>query len=159
MSDVAVKPFLQIDLRSTILDHLNTFAHGRPGLDWANYGDFSAYRSEGRRITKQLEDFRVLFAAVAWRSGITSDDLLSAVGSAFSGRLSWVDNGQSRGLSYCTGQYYPTEFRAACCAVLASALWAYWRADVPDEVECKGQYMHNKAAKEFGRGIARRWFL
>lgn len=33
----------------------------------------------------------------------------------------------SVGVGYCTGQYFPTEYRRAVCAVLASALWDYVR--------------------------------
>jgi hypothetical protein len=34
-------------------------------------------------------------------------------------------------LDYCTGQYWPTEYRAAVCAVLASLLWAHAREHMP----------------------------
>src|SRR3990167_287401 len=33
----------------------------------------------------------------------------------------------STSIDYCTGQYFPTEYRKAACAVLASALWAWTR--------------------------------
>lgn len=147
-----------IDLRATVLDHLRTFAAGRPGLEFGNYGDVSAYRSEARRIGQQLQDARKLLNAVEWRTSITADDILAALKTSFSGRLSWIDNGQSLGLSYCTGQYYPTEFRAAVCAVLASVLWSYWRDDVPADTDNKGEYLRKKARAEFGRGLAGRWF-
>lgn len=147
-----------IDLRATVIDHLRAFAEGRPGLDFANYGDVSAYRSESRRITQQLADARTLLNAVEWREGITAEDLLQALKHAFSGRLSWVDNGQSLGLTYCTGQYFPTEFRAAVCSVLAASLWCYWRKDIPETEGNRGEYLRKKAGKEFGRGLANRWF-
>lgn len=34
-------------------------------------------------------------------------------------------------IDYCTGQYWPTEYRRAVCAVLASALRDYQRANMP----------------------------
>jgi hypothetical protein len=34
-------------------------------------------------------------------------------------------------LDYCTGQYFPTEYRRAACAVLASALWSAKRDNMP----------------------------
>jgi hypothetical protein len=34
-------------------------------------------------------------------------------------------------IDYCTGQYWPTEYRRAVCAVLASALWEYTRNTMP----------------------------
>lgn len=147
-----------IDLRATVIDHLRAFAEGRPGLDFANYGDVSAYRSESRRITQQLADARTLLNAVEWRTSITADDILSALKTSFSGRLSWVDNGQSLGLTYCTGQYYPTEYRAAVCAVLASVMWSYWRENGRGTESVTGHDIRDKASREFGRGIASRWF-
>jgi hypothetical protein len=41
--------------------------------------------------------------------------------------LSW----DGKRLDYTTGQYWPTEYRRAAAAVLASALWSYWRDCVP----------------------------
>lgn len=116
-------------------------------------------------------------------------------------------------VDYCTGQYFPTEYRRAVCAVLASALWDYtrenampavygyrvesWsqlgkgreyghvrasRADAETELANKGGREYGRVSdvyqlpkgcgtyasagdwlrahfrKEFGRGIASRWF-
>lgn len=81
-------------------------------------------------------------------------------------------------IEYCTGQYFPTEYRRAACAVLASAIWAAMRANMPapreprltrthgtftsehDNIEGKtpGDWLRSKARAEFGRGIAARWF-
>jgi hypothetical protein len=56
-------------------------------------------------------------------------------------------------VDYCTGQYFPTEYRAAACAVLATILWDYISP------ECKtGNDIRKWARAEFGRGIASRWF-
>ena len=80
-------------------------------------------------------------------------------------------------LDYCTGQYWPTEYRAAACAVLASALWAYWRADMkPDGKRTEtfsygiGTYevdtynglrfadaVQKVARRELSRGVVSRW--
>lgn len=142
--------------RDQILGALGAFAEQRPGLDPRNYissGRDSegrrAYFGEARAITRDLHDARTLLAAVRWRQGIGAAELAKAFG-AFSGRLTLTD----RGLDYCTGQYWPTEYRKAVCAVLASALWAYWR----DEGAKTADDIRRKARREFGRGIASRWF-
>lgn len=167
--------------REMILDSLAEFAAQRPGLEFGNYGDIAAYRSEMRGITKDLHHARVLLAAVRWRSSIDADALKAALKGAFSGRLSWSEFPADKGkpahwrLDYCTGQYWPTEYRKAVCAVLASALWDYTR----DHAMPEGVLMHNSETgetlhrygglragdwlrrhfrKEFGRAIADRWF-
>ena len=43
-----------------IIDALYSFATQRPGLEFGNYGDVRAYRSEMRSITKDLHDARLL---------------------------------------------------------------------------------------------------
>jgi len=47
---------------------------------------------------------------------------------------------------------------AAACAVLASALWDYYRADLPPETENKGDKLRAKFRRMFGDSIASRWF-
>ena len=133
--------------RDQILAVLRAFINSRPGLEFADYGDVSAYRSEQRAITKDRDQALTLLRYVDWARGIDAAALRAAFRDAFGGRLSlgwrpfggleWkrcadlpADHDYSGGqfaLSYCTGQYHPTEYRRAACAVLASAIWAYWR--------------------------------
>jgi hypothetical protein len=114
--------------RAAILTALDAFIRQRPGLDFGNYGDLSAYRAEVRSIGRDLRDARALLRAVELRPSITAAVLRDAFQSAFSGRLSW----DGARLDYTTGQYWPTEYRRAAAAVLASALWAYWRDCLPE---------------------------
>jgi len=206
------------DRKTAILDALDAFVRQRPGLEFGNYGDVTSYRSELRSITRDLHEYRELRKAVGWRDGITADALLEAARSAYSGRLTLIppgphDHGGGHFSSspqwrvdYCTGQYFPTEYRKAACAVLAQALWYYTREHAmpapcdhrvrnygSDEQAGKWQGIHaaceERAARgdgcyiedryklpgsdrkgsagdwlrayfvrEFGRGIARRWF-
>jgi len=208
------------DRKTAILDALDAFVRQRPGLEFGNYGDVTSYRSEMRSITKDLHEYRALRAAVQWRDGIDADALLNAARSAYSGRLTLTEdkiqsprypmvqhNKGTFTVAYCTGQYFPTEYRKAACAVLAQALWYYTREQampapcehrvrnysVSDEQAGKWQGIHAAAeelaargdgcyiedryklpgsdrkgsagdwlrayfAREFGRGIARRWF-
>jgi hypothetical protein len=116
-------------VRQSILQCLTAFVNSRPGLEFANYGDVSAYRAELRQITKDRTHALELLAQVSWRESIDADALIRASQSAFSGRLTIKLVGESIVIDYCAGQYYPTEYRRAVCSVLASALWDYWRAN------------------------------
>src|SRR5690242_2748756 len=106
--------------KTQILAALDKWIKQRPGLKFGNYGNVSAYRSELRGITKDGRQAKQLLRYVEM-SQITGEQLVPAFRRAFSGRLSW--DGAS--LSYCTGQYWPTEYRRAVCAVLARVIWDY----------------------------------
>ena len=142
--------------RETILNALEDFARQRPGLDPHNY-DRAGYRADSRAITQQFHDAMELLNAVRRRS-IDETQLREAF-NAFSGRLQLVEKaGVLQGLDYCTGQYFPTEYRAAVCAVLRSALWGYWRSDVPSDVEDKRTVILRQAKLAVSRGVFNRWF-
>lgn len=121
-----------MDIRKqTLCAALHTFIQQRPGLVFGNYGNWPAYRAELRSIGTDLKHARALLNAVEWRDSITAENILSAVKGAFSGRLHIEETKPGRfKLDYCPGQYWPTEYRRAVCAVLSSALWDYWRADM-----------------------------
>lgn len=153
--------------RAAILAALSAWIEQRPGLEPGNYGSWSDYRAEGRRITRQRDDARTLLVAVQWRRSIDASTLLEAF-RAFSGRLSVtlahdVPGTVTAALDYCTGQYWPTEYRAAACAVLAAALWAYYRSACPsaDALEpaglSPGSWIRCALADEFGAPLASRW--
>lgn len=90
--------------------------------------------------------------AIAQRKSITADMIAEGF-RAFSGRLSIVERDGKVALDYCTGQYFPTEYRAAACAVCASILWTYWRDGAKDS-----DAVRKIARNALGRGIASRWF-
>ena len=139
--------------KSAILSALTGFAAGRPGLEYANYGDPVAYRAESRAITRDLHHVYTLLRRVQLAHSITSANLKEAF-RAYSGRLTW----DGSRLDYCTGQYFPTEYRKAVCAVLAAALWDHWRDCVPESVSNRAEWIRAKASRELGRTIADRWF-
>lgn len=134
-------------MRQTIIDNLYTFINQRPGLEPGNY-DREGYLYDSRQITKDLHDARVLLTSIRWRDSIDAEALINAARHSWSGRLEIKPNGS---IDYCTGQYWPTEYRKSVCATLASALRAYWRADGVSDIR-------TKARKELGRGVASRWF-
>jgi hypothetical protein len=197
--------------RKAIMAALDGWIRQRPGLEYANYGDRASYQSECRSIARDGREARLLLRAVTWRESITGLMLREAF-RAFSGRLSWTwDPATRRGkLEYCTGQYWPTEYRKAAAAVLASALWAAAGNDMPPESAfrvqswtrydhdgrthgretsvtfttreaaeaelaksgghsyghvqplhaglCAGDWLRRYFVREFGRGLASRWF-
>lgn len=99
------------------LQAIAVYAAQNPGFDFRDYGDVSAYRSDSHRAQRQLRDVRqALHSAIL--SGATDADVFSACAHAFSGRLTVDASGR---VDYCTGQYWPTEYRAACAAVLERA--------------------------------------
>jgi hypothetical protein len=144
--------------KEQIINLLDAWIRQRPGLEFCNYGDVSNYRAELRHITRDLHDARELLRSVEL-SGITAPALLDAF-SAFSGRLqiTTTDKPGEYRLDYCTGQYWPTEYRVAACAVLSRALWEYYRSDIDPNAEHKGDLLRAKFSRLFGRRIAARWF-
>lgn len=144
--------------RDTILAALVKWINQRPGLEFGNYGDVRAYRAELRGITRDKKDAEVLLESVS-RSQITADDLKKAFESAYMGRLRW--DADKRELDYCTGQYWPTEYRKAVCAVLSSALWNYHREDYAKTAkgdETPGAAIRREFKRKFGSRMAKRWF-
>lgn len=184
--------------KQAILAALDKFTRQRAGLEFGNYGDVASYRSEQRSITKDLHHYRELERYVMLRDSITADMLLEAARRAYSGRLEIVEpNTPSKynpclkssivRIEYCTGQYFPTEYRRAACAVLSAAIWAWWRehcmpkpagtitltrgkgepwqytsehdAYVRGKVRMSaGDWLRSNARREFSRGVAVRWF-
>lgn len=183
------------DKKQAIVDALYAWINQRPGLDPANYfcgGDWREnrrnYDSERRRILRQRNDALRLLRQVELIDSISADDLLAAFQGAFSGRLSCkdisarYDDGSIYwrfSLDYCTGQYWPTEYRAAAAAVLAHALWN-WKRDkcMPkpngklkrnsamlgeiehDNIEGKtpGDWLRSSFRREFGTAFQKRYF-
>jgi hypothetical protein len=152
--------------RQRIIDALYRFASQRPGLEFGNYGDWKAYRAEMRSITKDLHEARALLRRIEL-SGMSADTLRGGF-RAYSGRLTLTETDGGVRLSYCTGQYWPTEYRRAVCAVAAAALWDYYRDNAPvdagpiethSNLQNVGDYIRRTARREFGRGIASRWFI
>ena len=166
------------DYQDAAFNLLWPFVRQRSGLDPQNYNDWPSYRSEQRAITRDLHDFRRLCGAVHWRE-FKPQEIRDAFRTSFSGRLSLIDSesGMPISLKYCTGQYVPTEYRKAACAVLARLLWNATRESMPasngtvtldiggEPMEFEayngltgGDWMRSRFRNEFGRGLASRWF-
>jgi hypothetical protein len=136
-------------MKDLIIEALQNWINQRPGLEYANYGDPSVYRSEVRSIGQDLKHARELLAAVALRDGITDKDLIDASRRAYSGRLT-IDTSKGVSIDYCTGQFWPTEYRRAAAAVLASALREYWRRSTSSAT--------TEARRSLSRSVVRNYF-
>lgn len=144
--------------KADIVATLSGWIEQRPGLEFALYGDIASYRSESRGITQQLKDARTFLRWVEWHDSITAEDLAAAFRGAFSGRLTLRTAADRRiELDYCTGQYWPTEYRLAAAAVLRSVIWDYMR-DCYAHTKKDGDGLRKILRAEFGQGIGRRWF-
>lgn len=140
--------------KQAMIEALLRFVNQRSGIDGRNYGGSrEAFMGDYRPMLKHGQQARELLRQVSLRESITAKDLLKA-SRAYSGRLQFEKrpDGQVR-IDYTTGQYFPTEYRKAACAVLSQALWDYWATDAKDGAEIR-----KIAKRELGRAIARTWF-
>ena len=139
--------------RDAILAALSRFINQRSGIEAGNYfsgcndrDGIAAFRSEQRAIARDGKEARILLDIVRDREWITEEDLKDAFLRSWSGRLEW--DGES--LSYCAGQYFPTEYRKAACAVLSRAIINAYRRE--------GNSLEY-VRKNFKRSGASRWFI
>ena len=151
--------------KTALIETLRRFISQRPGLDPRNYVShhrdiegFAAYRSDSRAITKDRHDAEALLAYIGRRDSITAEDILRASKNAFSGRLTITPNGDGFEVDYCTGQYWPMEYRRATAAVAVSAIWERLREDLPKHFPIEAKTVREAARRELGATLARRWF-
>ena len=151
--------------KSVIIAALHKWIAQRPGLEFGNYGDVSAYRSEMRSITRDLHHARTMINYVAWHDSITADMILGAADNG--GRLTMAVDGNKVTINYVVGQYWPTEYRRAVCALMATVIWHWLRENAPvdagpidkfSNLQNVGDYIRKSAHRELGASIARRWF-
>lgn len=195
--------------KEAICNALAAFIRQRPGLDPRNYISHGAddagrraYFSEQRAIARDKRDAETLLLAVRHNDGISADYILEAARSAYSGRLTLTLETRERmpaatsaggnyadrpytetlcKIDYCTGQYFPTEYRRAVAAVCASALWSWQREHMPSraklvigdeskthtrqegyelggKIVSAGDWLRRKFRQDFGSAIQKRWF-
>ena len=130
--------------KSALLHALRAFIAQRPSIEPGNYGSWASYRQESREVTQDRHHAETMLRHCEL-SGITADQIIEQARN----RLT-IENGR---IDYCTGQYFPTEYRKAVCRLLANALWDYWR-----ESESTGDSLRATARRAFSRAIASRYF-
>lgn len=134
--------------KAQVLEALRKHINQRSGIDYRNYGDRESYLGDYRPMLQAGKDARVMLRWVELRESIKVADILEGT-RAYSGRLKYNEDRDR--FEYVTGQYFPTEYRAAACAMLAAVIAQY-------ACECGYTAIKGWARKEFGRGIADRWF-
>jgi hypothetical protein len=134
--------------KEKIIDALRAFVRSRPHLNPRDYEDISAYRADSRMLARERQHADRLLDAIARSSSVTADDILQAADRAYSGRLKIqaAEDGEIS-INYIPGQYYPIEYRAAVCAVAATAIKIRYRN------------YEEWVRREFGSAIANRWFM
>jgi len=142
--------------KADIIAALQRFIAQRPGLEPGNYisgwNDAEGrrmYRAESRQITRDRHDAEALLRYVE-TSGVTG----AQIAAALTRRLTW----DGTTLSYCTGQYFPTEYRRAAASALASALWYYWCDVRMPGKDRTADAIHRRAHNALGRRLANRFF-
>lgn len=149
--------------RDEMLAGLQTFIRKRPGFDPNNYGDGASYRADVRSAGRDLREAEELLRAVRLRQ---SCEIPENKGQ----RLFWT----GKEWEYTTGQYFPTEYRAAACQLLASALWNWYASGLPEKTHTHnqetgeiterydglraGEWIRRAALRDLGPRLARRWF-
>ena len=135
--------------QTTTIQKLIKWVNQRPGLDFANYGDVTSYRAESREITADRNDFFELLAfaqiAVPELEQKLTDKLKND-----SGRLTIDSEGR---LNYCTGQYFPTEYRPAASRILSSIIWNELRKEYET-----GDQIRKAARRNVSRRVAKHYF-
>ena len=137
------------------LDAVRTLVESRPGFQWENYaGAPAAYRADRRTATVDLADARYLLAYLVRCA--ENDNLDASLFASRSGGRIAFERGRDGRLEcdYTVGQYFPTEYRAAACAYLASVLWDRFR----EGGSSTAADIRAAARRAFGRRIANRWF-
>lgn len=143
---------------TTTIEKLTKFVNQRPGLDFCNYGDVSAYRRESAEITRDRADFFELLS-FAFRRVENLENVLTDYLQKNSGRLSLNDKGN---IDYCTGQYFCTEYRPAANRVLSNLIWASYRDEIeynsPNNVYLDGNAIRKAIKRNVSRRIAKNYF-
>jgi len=142
----------------TTIEKLTKFVNQRPGLDYSNYGELSSYRSEMAEITRDRTDYFELlslaFSRIDNLNEVVTDYLLKS-----SGRLTMNEAGN---LEYCTGQYFPTEYRPAANRILANLIFASYRDEIehntPNNVYKDGNEIRKAIKRSISRRIAKNYF-
>lgn len=140
--------------KENVLQWLCQFVDQRPGIEFVNYADGTRegvrmYRREAAEVTRDRTDFYNLLSVCQRR--LDRDKLNEAIYNELkntSGRLRINENDL---LEYCTGQYFPTEYRPAACRVLVSILWNDYR----NEKWTNNGALHGKPFYETGHEIRR----
>ena len=138
---------------------LSDFVAQRPGFDLCNYGTLKDYRHDYYRTLKYKRAFESLL--IQAQRMFYFEDLNKALGDRLknnSGRLTY--NIDRAGLEYCTGQYFPVEYRPAAFGALFYTVWDLTRNLLQEgkEEHITGPEIRAYLKKRFrGNGTVLKW--
>jgi hypothetical protein len=143
--------------RTLYLDALAAFVAQRSGIDprnyrrdWTDKEGHAAFMLDYRRILRDGRDARTML-----RYASRMMEPLDVASSATSRVDFYTDKRGTLCVDFTPCQYHATEYRAHACRTLAQAFEHWFRnacgARTLEDV-------HRMAVREFGRGIASRWF-
>lgn len=132
----------------TTIEKITKFVNQRPGLEFANYGNISAYRQESAEITRDRADFFELLSFAFIMADNLEQELTDYLTNN-SGRLTLKDGE----IEYCTGQYFPTEYRPAACAALRSIIWRHL-----SNTYATGLEIRKAAKRRLSRRVVKNYF-
>ena len=131
---------------------LHAFIAQRSGIDPRMYGGSrEVFMGDYRPMIQAGKDARVMLAYVSRSHTITPAMWADALSTT--DRFDWNDD--TAQLDYTTGQFFGVEYRPAVCRLLAS-LFFEWSRDEAGRVD--SDKLRTFARREFGRGLASRWF-
>lgn len=84
-----------------------------PGIESGNYGNWHDYRKEANHVSRQWRKIHELIHIASYLR-ITDAEVIEESQYAYSGRYQW----DGKQWDYCTGQYFPTEYRSAVISIL-----------------------------------------
>lgn len=114
---------------SGTIEKLKAFVEQRPGFEFVNYGSMKYYKADYSKALKDKNSFYEILALA--QNFVTYSELQETLFIYLkrnSGRLTLDENNN---LQYCVGQYFPTEYRAAACRILAGLVWDIVRDQYP----------------------------
>jgi len=117
-------------------------------------------RAANGRLTLSIERQRECECGHKWSAPVKFGPTNNLSGELTSwcpkcGKRPAISHPQYVRVDYCTGQYFPTEYRPAVSRVLSSVLWAYWRENM---AEPDGDALRRVARRELSRAVAVRYF-
>ena len=105
--------------KETVIKLFTNWINQRPGLDWRDYGNsYNAYKNDANNISKQRKEALKALRLFGYLD-YDPETFNTSCRWAYSGRLQVIYNADKGWfIDYCTGQYWPTEYRQAAAAVL-----------------------------------------
>lgn len=135
------------------VNDLAEFVNRKPSMNFADYGDLKAYRSDARFAQQGRQIFEAVFAYGLRVYGEQYKAVILKQLTEWKGRLGYHEGNK---LSYIVGQYFPTEYRTAAARVAFSALTYCYYSDSKDEGE--GGNIKAFMKRNFSKAVVN-WFF